>query len=390
MRVAPHKLTHHHIKRLYHISMLSCWALILGSMLIGQLFVWIGVKAEDVGIVATVGEINPGPINSGGGGGGDYQFIPTAPTKFPPPEEYDPEVTIEPDNNEAQILTIIIDGRPQKVWVFQNQFPTFTGRTKIPNGIVFFEIHSDVLIKGSTFANSSGIWRWRSPEPVSPGPHEIFTAIVDAKKPNVIHANALKFIIDIPSGKVIEPLPPARSVTKFANKSENSLFDVLVKVPEQSREIEAGDNLVAALRFINFSSPGHPIDVVVEYSIVDANNTTILNSSETVAVGTQLSYLKSFYTSKTLKPGIYTLTIKVPSRDIITTSSDFFEIKEKPKPTIIGEIKQKFPISPNTMMILGLFVLFGLLFLWELRKISNLTKVIKNLQPRYSRLARAR
>lgn len=382
MPVARGNWTHHHTRRLFHLSMLSSWGLIVSVIIAGQLIMWLRADAETLGITASVGEINPGPTSSGGSGSG-FTFIPTAPTEFPKVNTEEGEPVVAPDTEEAVFESVVVNGVQESRWVYRSQYPSFSGSGVVPNAIVFFEIHSDMIIRGSVFADAEGGWEWQSPEPVSPGPHELRVAVPDPINPSLMLGSVFKFFIDVPESEAEISLTPDRSIGKFSRRSDGALFDVLVRISNQHRTITRGENIVAALRFINFGTPGHPVDVVVEYVISDSEHQTVLASSETVAVATQLSYLKTFYTSANLKAGLYTLTVKVPSQDLIATSSDIFEIVPQPIAVAAVEPEEPLSFSVNATMSAGLVTFFGLLFLWELRRVSILNKIIRDLERHY-------
>ena len=104
------------------------------------------------------------------------------------------------------------------------------------------------------------------------------------------------------------------------------LFDITVTVPETSKKVAAGDDLLMTIKLINIGSEGR-VDVYLDYIINYTDGKTLLKSQETVAIETQASFVRTFRIPKDAKPGTYHLNTKITYANGKTAASeDSFEV----------------------------------------------------------------
>jgi hypothetical protein len=364
MKLKPKKWRYEHLERLYHISNLVVLYFILALLAVSNFFMFRQIRADQYslppleqtisatvpGIAAEPAVVNDNPGQSSGP-------LPIPPKTFLYGTKA--SVTISTLNNS----------------VFTTQFPEFKGQTNIRDALIFLEIHSTVTIHSSTYVDANGDWSWVSPEPVSVGPHELNIYIQSFEYPEIVATANLHFAVNLQPGQ--KEQPPSVVLNKPSKTGSGVLFDVFARIPDQFKIIAPGDQLVASISLINFGSSGHPVDVGVEYTIFDSEGHIVFQISETSAVATRLSILKTFNTNPQFKPGIYKLVVKVPSKDLIATAADTFEIKG-PSVLQVGSVgKVDFTVLFQTL--LAMMFLFCLIIYLEHNKIAVLSHFIKKV-----------
>lgn len=108
-------------------------------------------------------------------------------------------------------------------------------------------------------------------------------------------------------------------------KTEKSLFDIILTIPEQQRNVREGTNLETQIDMIQMGIR-EKMDVTLNYVIKDYSNQIYLSESETIAVETQKKYPREFYT-KELPPGNYVLGIELIYPDGVAVTSSQFKIE---------------------------------------------------------------
>jgi hypothetical protein len=391
MQLVPQNWTHNHIQRLYHISMLAIFVFIVAATSYGIFACLFYASAGEltqqgaVNVTAIVPGIEPGPavIQPPAGGGSTVAYnAPAVESQKPATEQNQtnlqlPQVIVSVPDDVPTTPVKETDGRVVSLPSYSTQNPTFQGTTSIKNAIVFLEIHSTQIIRATTYADSQGNWSWIAKEAINPGQHELF---VTAQDPENLE-NTAKSNFDF----FVEPTATARPM--LANKDQSlitspalkdgTLFDVLVMIPAQFKVVAPGDDLVANIKLINFGASGNPVDVSVQYIIENSQGEAILQSSQTVAVATQLSILKTFNTHQSLPEGQYKLTVRVPSKDVIATASDVFEVKGTP--IIAVGVSGKADITTIFQALYAMLFMFTLFAYLEYNKVSLLSQFIKKV-----------
>jgi hypothetical protein len=141
--------------------------------------------------------------------------------------------------------------------------------------------------------------------------------------------------------------------------SKESLLDVKLVIPEQFKQITPGQDLISRIELFNFGQKGR-VDVSIEYVIKDEHDIIVTFSDETLAVETQMSYIKSIFIPRDLPPGRYIFYVKTTYGGNVASSSQWFSIVEKES------------IRPLWIIIIGIVVASScityLIVRWVLRK----------------------
>lgn len=387
MRFKPKVWTDHHTHRLFHLTQMMAFGFICIVIVYGIFFAFGQVQAGErveqsqVGVSATVPAVSADPAvveypSAGGGGLVVMAPLPGTPEKKLPALKV-PKIIITPPVGTPYEDVRINKSTLTSLPAFFTQNPRFEGITSIKNGIIFFEIHSAQIIRATTYTDDQGKWSWTSDEPVSPGVHTLFVTVQDQKVPGVAESGQFDFFIKQGAlAKSVLSLPQHLTIVDLGNGG--NLFDVLVKIPEQFKYLPPGDDMIATIKLINFGSAGHPVDVGVQYTIEDSGGKVVYQTSETLAVATQISIVKTFHTNQEFKEGIYKLTVRVPSKDIIATSADTFAIKGVPI-IQLGEYG-KIDFTLVFQSLLALLFLFSLVLYFEYNKVAVLSGIIKKVE----------
>ncbi len=367
MRTHPKQWTHHHTHRMYHLSLGVCFSFIAATLLWGSTLAWWQAQADNLAISAIVGGINPGPTVITGSG----DSHPPAPQPAPAP----PKVNIDlPSQLPEQEITLA-GGEKTLAYVFPTARPGFSGNTNIPNALVFLEIHSDQVIRSTTVADGDGYWQWTAPTDVVSGFHTLTITAQHPEDSTVRAVSTMNFFIPAEHAPVISPSPELLQ-PDVGNKA--SLLDVFVRIPQQSKQIQPGSDVLAQVKLINFGSAGNPVDVPVEYTIENSGGEIIMQIRETVAVATQLAMLKTFYTSPQLAEGTYTIIARAPTTDAIALASDTFQVEGSP----VAVLSHTPPMNYTLIyqILIGLFCLFVLIAYFEYKNAAALSLAIKRLK----------
>lgn len=379
MKTKPDQWTHHHSLRLFHISFFVSWIFILATVTWGASLVFFLADAEqeNVAIAATVPDVDFGPpVNSNGGGGSS----PLPPDLSPEPEETEIIPNLPGNYLVVDIPAgiekkeVVVNGTKSDFYVYHTQYPRFSGSSNFKNALISLEIHSSVLIKGNTYTDDNGRWSWLSPEPVTEGAHTLFASIKDLETGQLKYTTKFNFLIDLQgvTGK-------KTSQPNLVNESGKmgTLFDVVVKIPRQFKIVPPGDDISVVIQLINFGKSGSPVDVKVVYLITDHEGKLISERSETVAVSTQLSMIKTFTINHAAREGEYTITVKVPSKDVIASGSDSFTVQGRPILALSSQAKVDFTVVFQALLIL-LFLSILILY-FEYNKVVILSNVIHKI-----------
>jgi hypothetical protein len=381
MKIKPYKWTHHHTMRLYHISRLLTFSASSLVVMFGMLLAIVNVRASDIildnnaDVSATVPAISLGPtvFENTDGSGGYAGTYPTSPVKDSD-SVIKPEVFIDIPYNVPR-RTEIKNGKQSIVFKFDSQFLEVKGYTNIPEAIVFIEVSTPIGIRSATFADAEGKWNYKFSGPILPGSYVLTATAQSQSIEQMTATTSLNFEIVLPEG--VNPVAPTLLKPGIKPVRAGNLFDVLVRVPEQFKVIAPGNDLVVNVKLINFGSVGYPVDVTVQYTLEDDTGKIVLQRSETVAVATQLSMIKTFRTTPDLSQGTYKIIIKVPSENIIAESSDTFQLKGDPV-LVLG----KDAVVDFTLLFQGLialFFLFALIVYFEYNKVVALSHIIKKV-----------
>jgi len=107
--------------------------------------------------------------------------------------------------------------------------------------------------------------------------------------------------------------------------TKGPVFDVVVEIPEAFKKVKPGEEVMAKTTIYNLEKLGL-IDISVEYFIKDIEGNVIANESESMAIETQISTVKSLKIPEDAKRGDYVFYVRVSYDGIIGIGSDTFKV----------------------------------------------------------------
>ena len=149
-----------------------------------------------------------------------------------------------------------------------------------------------------------------------------------------------------------------------------ALFDTSITIDKDSKVVSAGDTITADILFVNLGFT-EKIDAEVIYTLLDKDGNVVLSQPETQAIETQFRKTKEFKLPAYVKPGKYTLSVKVSyyseGEKTVAIASDSFEVVEK------SELEKpfRFGLDFTYVIILALALIIGI-FVWYQFKIMKI------------------
>ncbi|MDP2907967.1 MAG: hypothetical protein Q8O03_08585 [Nanoarchaeota archaeon] len=162
-------------------------------------------------------------------------------------------------------------------------------------------------------------------------------------------------------------------ITVIEVESREPLFDVKMSIPQEYKNIVAGDSIVGDITIINMGDI-LPVDINVDYVIKDLNNNVISMQQETVAAKDLLSITKRIETPKDLKIGDYVFYVKVYYDGSFAMASDLFSIIsfEEKRPSWIAQQLAKLS-SLKFMIIVLILIILAVLIVFMRKKKKKAT-----------------
>lgn len=268
-----------------------------------------------------------GGASSGGGGGGGGGIA--APTIAKEPVK---DFSASPSSIKERLM---LGSAATKTIAIKN-----TGDTALSFDLSVATVNDFVLMSDTSFS-------------LEPGQEKIVEANIIGKKLGSYFGD-----IEIKGDSI------KKSVTVVVDvESEQALFDAKIDIPSAYKEVEAGGDLKAQITLLNVG-PARKVDVTATYIIKDKRGNKIYESSETFAVDSQTSFVKSFKVPENLQPGDYLAIIEIRYEKSFAVSSELFKVVEKEM--TIGKT-----IKSNAALIAALIVFIVLmifLFVYPLFK----------------------
>nr|MCK4930262.1 hypothetical protein [Nanoarchaeota archaeon] len=109
--------------------------------------------------------------------------------------------------------------------------------------------------------------------------------------------------------KIASLLPPLKLILEKTRSTSNALFDIILTIPEKSKRISPGENLLISIELINFGGPGKT-DVSISYIITNDEGDVVLIEHESRVVETQTSFLKEI-DLPALKYGVHKVLVEL-------------------------------------------------------------------------------
>lgn len=103
---------------------------------------------------------------------------------------------------------------------------------------------------------------------------------------------------------------PVKIILEKAEAIGNALFDIILTIPEKSREITPGEDFLVSIELLNFGGPGKT-NVSISYIITNSVGDVVLIEHEKKVVETQQSFLKTIDLPDELTYGDYKLFVEM-------------------------------------------------------------------------------
>ncbi|MEM3075124.1 MAG: hypothetical protein QXX55_00695 [Candidatus Pacearchaeota archaeon] len=147
-------------------------------------------------------------------------------------------------------------------------------------------------------------------------------------------------------------------------ESEGVLLDVRVEIIDKYKKILPGEEILSEIRLFNLGESGKRRDILIEYIIKDYDNNEIIHESESLAIETQVTFIKRLKTPSNIKAGRYILYVRAVTPDgKVASSSNNFEV-----------------ISPTSKAIKKEFIIWIILGILIILIIYNILLKRKNLK----------
>jgi hypothetical protein len=161
-----------------------------------------------------------------------------------------------------------------------------------------------------------------------------------------------------------DPFAPSRTLNQ-ETKRFAAFGASLLEIPDKYKVVAPGETLVAETKLYQFAFDNKN-DIILDYQIQDSDSQTVLKKSETVAIQTQASFLKTFNLPDNLPTGRYILKCLIQSLDHahLTSASTTFEIAKSG----LGYTSSKQALPPSNRI-------FGIISFFMIITISSLLTV---------------
>ncbi|MDD5012020.1 MAG: fibronectin type III domain-containing protein [Candidatus Nanoarchaeia archaeon] len=146
----------------------------------------------------------------------------------------------------------------------------------------------------------------------------------------------------------------AREETEETAKKE-ALFDVKINIENFLKVVKSGRDVIAQIEVLNVNNIGQ-VDVLVEYAVMDKENNTIAEGSDTLAVEAVASFVRSLTIHYNTPSGIYNFKVKISYQDIVMASgsSEF---------RVIRNYEIIIAVGITAIIIIGIFF-----YLWTIKR----------------------
>lgn len=258
---------------------------------------------------------------------------------------------------------------------FTTAKPAFQGTTNIQSAHISLTFSfGEFTLRAFLLANPDGTFTWISPEDF---PNGNFSVTAVATHPTAMSMNAetvLKFSVLAQNGR--NPW-----TTQLQGTAQKSLFDLTAVIQEQYKNIVPGANIITAIRLANFNKKEGPVEVLVEYRILDEQGKEVLLQQETLVVDGVRNYLKAFYTQPDMKLGNYQLIVKILSQNSVSLALADFTIGGKKELSLSSLAKIDY--TAILLIIAAIFFIFILLSYFEFIRFLSVKKRIRMVRAKF-------
>jgi hypothetical protein len=258
---------------------------------------------------------------------------------------------------------------------FTTAKPAFQGTTNIQSAhISLVFTFGKFTLRAFLVAQPDGSFVWISPEDF---PNGNFSVTAVATHPTATSMRAETFMkFSVLSTEKTNPWN-----TQNPGTPQKSLFDLTAIIQDDYRNIVPGGNIIAAIKVANFNKSEGPVEVLVEYRILDEQGNEVLLQQETVVVDGIRSYLKAFYTQPDMKLGNYRLIVKILSQNSVSLASADFTVGGKKELQLSALAKIDY--TAILLIIGAIFFIFILLSYFEFIRFLGVKKKIRMVRARF-------
>ncbi len=134
----------------------------------------------------------------------------------------------------------------------------------------------------------------------------------------------------------------------------NNSFNIEIDLPETYKTVQSGEEIWFTTKVTNLACPDR-IDITLNYDILNLNKFVVASKSETVAVGTQASFVGNLDIPSSLSGGNYFLRVSItPIASSINASKAEVSFK-------IVEEAAKSSVKREIYTLVGILFLIGVL-----------------------------
>jgi hypothetical protein len=364
--IRPQPWTHHHVHRLYHLSMAICFGFV-SLVIVAGMAVGIYAKAENpqsdaISITASVEGINPGEIT------------PTPTGSKPPVSTTNPTITIVAEP-QGEVPTQPLGNNT--AYVFDQRKPIFSGTTSVSNGIVFLYVQGPMKLNSTVQAGPDGKWLWQSPDLLPEGNYLITAVVYDSYNLNRYATAHAYFIIDLPGppakpgqpgypgtpgvpgqpGTSIPPTNPEQP--PVVPQAPSKIFGIFFKIMDQYKVVETGSFLKAWVTLVS-NNEKQINNQQIHYTIISPRGRVILDTTDTVSFTNQSQYQKTFNIAPQTPTGKYTIRVSSTYSGIESVVSDTFFLKNPP---FVAAVAPQGPAIVWSLLLLLLLLFLVLVYL---------------------------
>jgi hypothetical protein len=383
MKLKPKKWTHHHVRRLYHISRLVTFLVITLVIFTGLVTSWFDVSADShafppsgISVTAVVPGVEEVPSTT------------TPPTDLggavgllPPsvPGMKVPQIGIRAPLNLIVLISpgqsfkkLIPQGqsKPLELNVVTNSQPTVLGTVDIPGVFIYLELVGDnQVFNTGAYTDSKGNWKIKIPGKLTKGFYFLKVIAQDPLSASNTQEKDMSWYFQPNKSESIPTTVPT-----FPSQTPSGANSWLVTV------INPGDKKISSGSTVHFQTLIHndgnlsqPVKVFA--SLLDSQGERIFETENDVVIKNTITISKSWRILPSMEPGVYTINVRVEQGSLVLNSQDNFELGDYFHVGLGTDSST--PKIPLPYLIVTLATLLILIVWYEYRKILAVTSLIK-------------
>jgi hypothetical protein len=348
MKLKPKKWTHHHVRRLYHISRLVTFLVITLVIFTGLVTSWFDVSADS------------------------HAFPPSGisvTAVVPGVEELNLIVLISPGQSFKKLIPQG-QSKPLELNVVTNSQPTVLGTVDIPGVFIYLELVGDnQVFNTGAYTDSKGNWKIKIPGKLTKGFYFLKVIAQDPLSASNTQEKDMSWYFQPNKSESIPTTVPT-----FPSQTPSGANSWLVTV------INPGDKKISSGSTVHFQTLIHndgnlsqPVKVFA--SLLDSQGERIFETENDVVIKNTITISKSWRILPSMEPGVYTINVRVEQGSLVLNSQDNFELGDYFHVGLGTDSST--PKIPLPYLIVTLATLLILIVWYEYRKILAVTSLIK-------------